>query len=175
MDKTLKGNAIVIQGAHINADTAMGWYLGMDSLPANEIAAKFMIGINPEIPKMAKQNDILVGGRNFGFGKVHGSFFTALKAIGISCIVAESFSTQLLQSGLQYPNFLLVEVPGILNSVEMGDDIEVDWETADVRNISKNTEIKGNKFPPYLVEVMKSSGQMGMLARKMAARKQPVN
>ena len=95
MENIYKGNALVAAGANVNADTAMGWYIGMDALPPKEIAAKFMQAVDPAIIGLAKAGDILVCGKNFGYGKVHSSFLTAVKTIGISCIVAESLSTQM--------------------------------------------------------------------------------
>ena len=166
-----KGNAIVIPGQHTNADTAMGWYLGFDSLPPEEIAARFMSGIDPDIAKNARSGDILVGGENFGFGKVHGSFFKAMRTIGIQCIVAQSFSTQMVQTALMQPNTFLVESPSILSGVNMGDEIEVDLDTAETRNLTQGTVIPGKEFPPFLVDVMKAGGQVGYLARKIARQK----
>ncbi len=166
-----RGSAIVIPGEHTNADTAMGWYLGFDRLPPEEIAARFMSGIDPDIAKNAKTGDILVGGENFGFGKVHGSFFTALRTIGIQCIVAQSFSTQMVQTALMYPNTFLVESPSILSGVNMGDEIEVDLESAQTRNLTRDTVLPGKEFPPFLVEVMKAGGHVGYLARRAASRR----
>jgi 3-isopropylmalate/(R)-2-methylmalate dehydratase small subunit len=169
MSTKFKGNVILIQGEHVNVDTAMGWYLGMDALPPAEIATKFMAGNNPDIPKIVKQGDILVCGKDFGYGKVHGALFSAMKVLGITCIVAESFATQLIQTALMFGSYL-VEAPGILQNVGMGDEIEVDVESAEVINITKNKTIEGKKFPPFLIEVMNSGGQMGYLARKIRAR-----
>jgi 3-isopropylmalate/(R)-2-methylmalate dehydratase small subunit len=170
MSTILKGNAVVITGEHINVDTAMGWYLGMDTLPPEELALKFMVNINPEIPKIVKQGDILVCGRNFGFGKAHQSLFYAMGHLGIKCIVAHSFSTQMLQTALVF-GINMVECPDILNNVSMCDEIEVDVENAVIKNITKNKMIEGKKFPSYIIEVMQSGGQFGYLAKKIAARK----
>lgn len=166
-----KGNAIRIQGNHMNADTAMGWYLGMDALPPEQIAVKFMSGIDSEIAKQAKKGDILVCGRNFGYGKVHQSLYTAMNAIGIRCIVAESFSTQLVQSAFN-GNTLLVEVPDILQHVDMGDELEIDIITATVKNLTQNTVIRGKPMPPYIIEVMMAGGYMRHMMGKIMAKKQ---
>lgn len=166
-----RGKAIVVRGEHMNLDTAMGWYLGMDSLPADEIRAKFMGGIDPQIPKIAGKGDILVCGRDFGFGKIHSSFYVALQAIGISCIVAESFSTQMVQTALGRPKVYLCECPNILSHIDMGDEIAVDVEAARIENLTKDVVIEGRKLPPYLIEVMKAGGSFAHLAKRMAERR----
>lgn len=170
MSIIFRGHAITIPGSNVNADTAMGWYLGMDALPPQEIAAKFMSGIDPSIAGKVAQGDILVCGENFGYGKVHASFFTAMKALGIKCIVAESFSTQMVQTALNMGVYL-VEVPGILDTVDFGDEIEVDVEKATVIDRTKGATIQGKPFTPFLLEVMQSGGQMGRLARMVMAQR----
>lgn len=166
----IKGNVIKIEGSNLNADTAMGWYLGMDALPREEIAGKFMSGISPDIAAKVKPGDILVCGRNFGYGKVHTALFTAMEALGVQYIVAESFATQIIQTGLMFGgNF--VEVPGILDKVSMGDEIEVDTAAAVVKNITTGETIEGKPFPPFLQEVMADGGQMRHLGKKVYMQK----
>ncbi|OCT12146.1 hypothetical protein A8709_30300 [Paenibacillus pectinilyticus] len=170
MSIQFKGNAITLQGDNLNLDTAMGWYLGMDALPPTEIAAKFMSGINQEIAPLVKQGDILIGGKNFGFGKVHGAFMVAIGVLGIKCIVAESFSTQLLQIALMTGVAYLVECPGVLDGVDMGDEIEVDINNSVVVNKTKSTTIACKEFSPFLIDVMNSGGHIKHLAKKVAER-----
>jgi len=166
----LRGNAITIRGVHVNADVAMGWYLGMDGLPPQELAAKFMAGIDPDIPGRTRAGDILVCGRNFGFGKVHSSLWTAMKTIGISCIVAESFATPIIQYGIAQ-GIRLVECAKILDRVSMGDAIEVDVAKAVVWNRSSGRVLLGQDFPRFLIDVMEAGGHQRYLAAKVGRRK----
>lgn len=160
------GKAIKIDGAHVNADTAMGWYLGMDALPKEEIAAKFMSGISEEIAASVSAGDMLVCGKDFGYGKVHTALFTAMAQLQVSCIVADSFATQMVQTGLMF-GAKLVEVPGILDKVSMGDSLEVDPQTATVRNLTTGETIEGKPFPPFLQEVMMDGGQFRHLGKQI--------
>ena len=167
---TVTGKAIRIEGAHVNADTAMGWYLGMDALPKEEIAQKFMSGVSPDIAETVSEGDMLVCGRDFGYGKVHTSIFTAMTELKVSCIVAESFATQMVQTGLMF-GATLVEVPGILEKVSMGDTLEVDTSGAVVKNLTTGETIEGKPFPPFLQEVMADGGQMRHLGKKVYMQK----
>lgn len=160
-----EGDVILIPGENINADTAMCWSLGIDSLPPAELAKQFMKGVDPSIADRAKANDILVCGKNFGFGKTHQMLFTAMKEIGIQCIVAESFATQLIQTALNGSTFL-VECPDISKAVTDGDHIIVDPEKAVIKNVTKGTEISGKPFPPYMYNVMKNGGYIASIMRK---------
>lgn len=167
------GNAIVIARENVNADTAMCWSLGVDSLTPAEQAKLFMKGVDPTIAERAKKDDILVCGKNFGFGKTHMLLFTAMKEIGIKCIVAESFATQIIQTCMNIPggSTMLVECPNIVQAVADGDLIEVDPETATVRNLTQGTEIVGKPFPPYTYNVMKNGGYFANLYRELMMKR----
>ena len=90
--------------------------------------------------------------------------------LGVRYIVAESFATQIIQTGLMFGgNF--VEVPGILSKVSMGDKIEVDTVSASVKNLTSGEAMQGKPFPPFLQEVMEDGGQMRHLAKLIQQRK----
>jgi len=171
MSTILQGKAVTISGDHLNADRAMGWYLGMDALPPEEIAQKFMAGIDPSIISVVEKGDILVCGRNFGFGKVHNAFFASLTVLEIKCIVAESFSTQLFQSAMMQ-GVLLVACPNVLEQVDMRDELEVDIKTATVKNLSQGVTLQGEPLPEYCLDVLMSGGHVGYLMRSLAAKRQ---
>lgn len=170
MDITFKGTAIVVRGDHVNLDWTMNWYTGMDTIPPQEIVKSFLINVDPAIPKTVKRGDIIVGGNDFGCGKGHFSFWIAKGEIGISCIVAESFSTQMFTGALTNKDTYLVEVPGILDMVDSGDELEVEFETATVKNLTKGTTIIGNVLPPFVIELMEGGGQLEYIKRKVQAR-----
>ncbi len=165
-----KGRVIKIEGENLNADTAMGWYLGMDALPLEEIAKQFLSGISENIAQEAKAGDVLVCGKNFGYGKVHAALFTAMNYIGIKYIIAESVSTQIIQSGLMFGGSFL-EVPGIIDKVSNGDEIEFDTQTAVVKNITTGESITGRPFPAYMQEVMEDGGHFKHLGKKIYMQK----
>lgn len=167
---TATGKAIKIEGIHVNADTAMGWYLGMDGLPKEEIAKKFMSGVSEDIAANVSEGDMLVCGKDFGYGKVHQALFTAMTELKVSCIIAESFATQMVQTGLMF-GATLVEVPGIMEKVTMGDQLEVDTAAAVVKNLTTGETIKGNPFPLFLQEVMADGGQMRHLGKQVYMQK----
>jgi 3-isopropylmalate/(R)-2-methylmalate dehydratase small subunit len=139
--------------------------MGMDSLPPNEIATKFFSGVDPEIATIAKNGDILVCGKNFGYGKVHSAFTIALAEIGIKCFVAESFSTMFFKEALSN-GYLLVECPGIAANISTGDTLEVDVEKSIISNISSGTVLQGVPLPAYPLEGMKDGGYVNNFLKR---------
>ena len=169
-DNIYKGQALVAPGDHVNADTAMGWYIGMESVLSNEeIAAVFMQNVDKNIAKVAKAGDILVCGRNFGYGKVNSPFMTAVKTIGIKCFVAESFSTQ-MYTNLRTSGIMFVECPGIMEKLKTGDEIEVNFSEATIKNVATGEVYQGNKPSDFIREMMLEGGIMPYLKKKGDAK-----
>jgi 3-isopropylmalate/(R)-2-methylmalate dehydratase small subunit len=148
----------------------MGWKLGTDELSPEALAKNFMVAIDPEIARITKKGDILVCGRNFGFGKAHPAFFIALKQLEIKCVVAESFSTQFFSQALMNALFM-VEIDDVLERINCGDEIEVDVENAMVMNLTQNTNLMGEPLPAYVMETLKMGGQFGRLMNRAMSMK----
>lgn len=171
MENIYRGSALVVPGSNINTDTAMDWFVGMEGLAPEEIASKFMCNADASLAKLAKPGDILVCGKNFGYGKVHSCFFIAFKTLKLSCIVAESFSSQIFAK-LKVEGIPFVECPGIASKVKTGTQLEVHFAEAVVKDLTADQEYTGNVLPPYILEVMQSGGIMSYLAKKGKALNQ---
>lgn len=78
-----------------------------------------------------RQGDVLIGGENFGYGHPHYPAFNALRALGITAVIAESFSPGFYR-GESTNGFPLIECPGILESVARWDEVRFDWEREEV-------------------------------------------
>ena len=108
-----------------------------------------------------RPGDVLIAGRNFGVGSAR-PIGDVLKGNGISGVVADSFN------GLGLRNCINAGLPslpctGILDAFDEGDTAEVDWTTGDVRNITKNTELRGNPIPEALRDIVQHGGVEAVL------------
>jgi 3-isopropylmalate/(R)-2-methylmalate dehydratase small subunit len=106
--------------------------------------------------KEVQPGDILVAGRNFGVGSARniGDVFFQL---GISVIVAESFN------GLGLRNCVNVGLPtlpckGIVEAVEEGETLEVDWQGGAIRNVTTGKTLTGQPLPPALQAITAAGG-----------------
>ena len=100
----------------------------------NELAALAMTDREPGFAASVRKGDLLVGGRNFGYGHPHYPAMRAMRHLGIAGVVAESFSPGFFRGEISM-GFPLVTCPGILGAVERGDEIEVDWAAEQVRHL----------------------------------------
>lgn len=98
----------------------------------DELARLAMADRDPAFASTVRPGDLLVGGRNFGYGHPHYPAMRAMRHLGIAGVVAESFSPGFFRGEISM-GFPLVTCPGILARAARGDAIEVDWSAAQVR------------------------------------------
>ena len=92
----------------------------------NELAALVMADRDPGFAATVQPGDLLVGGRNFGYGHPHYPAMRAMHHLGIAGVVAESFSPGFFRGEMSM-GFALVTCPGIVAAAQRGDALEVDW------------------------------------------------
>ena len=99
----------------------------------DELARLAMSDREPGFAATVQRGDLLVGGRNFGYGHPHYPAMRAMRHLGIAGVVAESFSPGFCRGEISM-GFPLVTCPGILGLAARGDVLEVDWAAAEVRH-----------------------------------------
>jgi 3-isopropylmalate/(R)-2-methylmalate dehydratase small subunit len=106
-----------------------------------ELAQAAMQAYDPNFKAKVKPGDVIVGNHNFGYGHPHYPPMRALRHLGISGVIAESFSPGYWRGEISM-GFPQASCPGVLGFVKRWDEIEVDWEANVVRNLTQ-----GNSLP----------------------------
>ncbi len=142
-------------GAQINTDLITpGQYL---TAPIDEVKKHVLEAVNPHFAKEARKGDILVAGKNFGCGSSRESAPRALKALGVSAVVAESFARIFFRNAVAI-GLAVVPCPGVSQSFEDGETLELDLESARVKNLNRKTQMQGNPLPKEMLEVLQKGG-----------------
>lgn len=156
-------------GDDVNTDVIIpARYLNVSD-PA-ELAQHCMEDLDPDFLKKVKPGDIIVAGSNFGCGSSREHAPLAIKAAGVSCVVAKSFAR------IFYRNALNIGLP-ILESNEAvaktkaGDTLEVDLSTGEIRNITRGLTFKANPFPDFMLKLIKAGGLIEYTKRKIATKR----
>jgi 3-isopropylmalate/(R)-2-methylmalate dehydratase small subunit len=154
-------------GDNIDTDAIIPARYLTTSDPAH-LAAHCMEDADPEFVKKVQTGDIIVGGENFGCGSSREHAPIAIKAAGISCVIAKSFAR------IFYRNAFNIGLP-IFESKELWDkvsnshEIEVDGDCGIIRIIDSCTApIQINPIPPFMQELIQDGGLMRHLAKKRA-------
>jgi 3-isopropylmalate/(R)-2-methylmalate dehydratase small subunit len=119
-----------------------------------------------------RQGDIIVGGRNFGYGHPHYPPMVALRNAGISAIVAESFSPGFWR-GETFNGMPLITVPGVSTVVKTGDAVSLDWRTATLR--TDDAVLVGTPPNPRTVQVIEAGGSYELLLQEHSLAQQGQN
>ena len=106
----------------------------------DELAAAAMRDYDPDFRTTVRKGDLLVGNVNFGYGHPHYPPMRAMRHLGVSGVIAESFSPGYWRGEISM-GFPQVSCPGILNLVKRWDEVEVDWEAGVVRNLTQGTSL----------------------------------
>jgi len=131
------------------------------------LAPYAMTGLDPDFPKRVKAGDIVVGGKRFAQGNPHiqGLLGLAAHKVGLVC---ESIPRGSLRNAINAGLPLLPACPGVSQCVESGDEVEVDFRSGRVRNLTRNTEQWFEPLPQALLEIVMAGGWEPALKRRLA-------
>ena len=123
-----------------------------------------MEGLDPDFSDKCNKGDFIVAGTNFGCGSSREHAPIALKGVGVSAVIAESFARIFYRNATNV-GVPLLEAPGITDLVENEEEIEVDMEKGII--INKNGEsITFKKLPPFMLEILEQGGLIEYLKNK---------
>jgi 3-isopropylmalate/(R)-2-methylmalate dehydratase small subunit len=131
-----------------------------------ELAALAMSDRDPNFAASVQRGDLLVGGRNFGYGHPHYPAMRAMRHLGISAVVAESFSPGFFRGEISM-GFALVTCPGILAQVQRGDEIEVDWAHSCVRHHGRGTRLPLQPLNAAERQTLEAGGLIAYLKQRL--------
>ena len=123
-----------------------------------------MEGLDPDFSDKCNKGDFIVAGRNFGCGSSREHAPIALKGVGVSAVIAESFARIFYRNATNV-GVPLLEAPGISELVENEEEIEVDMDEGTITN-SNGKKITFKKLPPFLLEILEQGGLIEYLKNK---------
>ena len=136
-----------------------------------ELARLAMSDADPGFAATVQRGDLLVGGRNFGYGHPHYPAMRAMRHLGIAGVVAESFSPGFFRGEISM-GFPLVTCPGILSAAQRGDAIEVDWQAAQVRLPGRGQVLALQPLGAAERGTLEAGGLIPYLKARMASKAQ---
>lgn len=149
-------------GHDINTDLILpGQYLNL--YKAEDLKPHCLEGIDPEFITRVKIGDVVIAGKNFGAGSSREHAPIALKAAGISCVIAKSFARIFYRNAINI-GLPVFECPELVDRVNMGDTIDVDIEAGTFTLDS--TSFQARPFPAIIHEILKAGGLVPYISSK---------
>ena len=132
-----------------------------------ELAAHCMEDIDADFAKRVKPGDIIVAGTNFGCGSSREHAPVAIKAAGISCVVAKSFARIFYRNAINI-GLAILECAEAGEKINSGDEVSVDFDTGQVRNITSGESDQALPFPDFIKEIIAAGGLLNALKESEA-------
>lgn len=140
----------------------------LNTTDPEELAKHCMEDADPEFAKKVKKGDIMVAGRNFGCGSSREHAPIAIKASGISCVVAESFARIFYRNAFN-TGLLIIECPEAAKEAETGDELEIDIETGKIINHTKGKTYIIKPLPIFMKQILEDGGLIPHIMKKFEA------
>ena len=122
-----------------------------------ELAAKCMIDIDKDFVNKVKKGDIMVAGDNFGCGSSREHAPIAIKASGISCVIAKTFARIFYRNAINI-GLPIIECEAAADAVENGDEVEIDFDTGIITDKTTGDSFTGQAFPEFIKNIIKEGG-----------------
>ena len=137
----------------------------LNTIDKKELASHCMEDIDKEFVKKVQKGDIMVATKNFGCGSSREHAPIAIKAAGVSCVIAETFARIFYRNAINI-GLPIIECPEAAKAIEAGDEVEIDFDTGIITNITTGKEYKGQPFPEFMQKIIKSEGLINYINNK---------
>ena len=122
-----------------------------------ELASHCMEDIDKDFVKNVHEGDIIVGGKNFGCGSSREHAPIAIKASGISCVIAATFARIFFRNSINI-GLPILECPEASREIQSGDVVSVDISTGTIVDKTTGKEYKAEPFPPFMQKLIEAGG-----------------
>ena len=148
-------------GDNIDTDVIIpARYLNTQS--AAELASHCMEDIDKSFVARVKAGDIMVGGENFGCGSSREHAPVAIKASGISCVIAKSFARIFYRNAINI-GLPILECPPASEPIAEGDTVSIDFDTGVITDETTGQTFQAAPFPPFIQNIIAKGGLMNSL------------
>ena len=151
-------------GSNVDTDVIIpARYLNVPD--AAELAKHCMEDIDKEFVNKVKEGDIIVADKNFGCGSSREHAPIAIKAAGVSCVIAETFARIFYRNAINI-GLPIIECPEVAKGIEEGNEIEVDFDSGKIYNKTKDEEYQGQAFPEFMQNIISNGGLINYINNK---------
>lgn len=137
----------------------------LNSSDPKELAGHCMEDIDKAFVGNVKEGDIIVAAKNFGCGSSREHAPIAIKAAGVSCVIAETFARIFYRNAINI-GLPIVECPEASREIAAGDTVEVDFDTGVITDKTTKKTYRGQAFPEFMQKIIDSEGLIPYINQK---------
>ena len=129
----------------------------LNSSDPAELATHCMEDIDKEFVRKVKKGDIIVANKNFGCGSSREHAPIAIKAAGVSCVIAETFARIFYRNAINI-GLPIIECAEAAKEIADGDEVEINFDTGVIMDITRGTTYTGQAFPAFMQKIIANEG-----------------
>ncbi|MCD7725991.1 MAG: 3-isopropylmalate dehydratase small subunit [Clostridiales bacterium] len=137
----------------------------LNSSDPAELATHCMEDIDREFVHKVKKGDIIVATKNFGCGSSREHAPLAIKAAGVSCVIAQTFARIFYRNAINI-GLPIIECPEAAAGIDAGDEVEVNFDTGVITDVTKQTSYQGQAFPEFMQKIIAAEGLVNYINQK---------
>lgn len=147
---------VIKYGNNVDTDVIIPARYLNTSDPA-ELASHCMEDLDESFISKVKSGDVMVAGKNFGCGSSREHAPIAIKASGISCVIAETFARIFYRNSINI-GLPIIECPEAAKDIKDGDEVEIDFDKGEIKNLTTGKAYQGQPFPEFMQELISADG-----------------
>ncbi|MDR1641238.1 MAG: 3-isopropylmalate dehydratase small subunit [Clostridiales bacterium] len=132
-----------------------------------ELASHCMEDIDKDFPKKVKPGDVIAAGKNFGCGSSREHAPIAILASGVSCVIASSFARIFYRNSINI-GLPIMECQEASEKIKAGDEIEADFSTGKIKNLTTGETYQAEPFPQSILELIEAGGLVNRTKKRGA-------
>lgn len=137
----------------------------LNSSDPKELATHCMEDIDKTFVDKVHEGDIIVADKNFGCGSSREHAPIAIKAAGVSCVIAKTFARIFYRNAINI-GLPIIECEEAANDIKAGDEVKVDFDSGVITNITNGKTYQGQAFPEFMQKIIASEGLVNYINNK---------
>ncbi len=129
-----------------------------------ELAAHCMEDIDKDFVKNVKPGDIMVADKNFGCGSSREHAPIAIKASGVSCVIASTFARIFYRNAINI-GLAILECEEAAKGIQNGDEVKVDFDTGVIEDVTTGKTYQAQPFPPFIQNIVQKGGLLNSIMK----------
>ncbi len=155
-------------GANVDTDAIIpARYLNVSD--PKELAKHCMEDIDEDFVKRVKPGDIIMATTNFGCGSSREHAPLAIKASGVSCVIAKSFARIFFRNAINI-GLPLLECDEAVDKTDAGDILEIDLSSGKMHNLTKGLTFSAKPYPDFMSELISAGGLIEYTRKRLSRR-----
>jgi len=141
----------------------------LNTTSPEELASHCMEDMDPEFASKVGRGDIIAAGKNFGCGSSREHAPIAIKAAGVSCVVAHSFARIFYRNAFNM-GLPILECPEGAERIQTGDELEIDLASGVIENRTRKETYRAQAIPPFMQKLIEAGGLMEYVREQISGR-----